>query len=132
MYFTGCDYYSQNDQLFDENLLAMKPFDCESVSLKLEESFAFQQSISKRRAVKWWNDLYKYIRKLKVATQVCGVDIMDFETFDKNVLPPLKLVRFPQGFSASPMKREKSKKELRKQYSLSITILSIDQPRRNL
>lgn len=130
----GCDYYSQNLNFLDNNNVlaataAIKPFENESVSLKLEETFAFQQSIAKARAKKWWNDLFKHIKQLQVATKLCGVDLANLEMFDKNVFPPLKLIRFPQGFSASPLKRERSKKELRQQYSLSITILSIDQPR---
>lgn len=131
LFESGCDYYSQNYHLLDDNVLAIKQFESESVSLKLEESFAFQQAIAKRRASKWWSDLYKHIRQLKVASKLCGVDMTNLEMFDRNFFPPLKLVRFPQGFIASPLKREreKCKKEIRKQYSLSITILSIDQPR---
>lgn len=54
---------------------------------------------------------------------------MDPEMFDKSVFPPLKIARFPQGFVAPPLKRDKSAKDYRKQYSLSVTILDIDQPK---
>lgn len=111
---SGCDYYSQNDDLLSENIPS-----------SVEGNFAFQQS--KRRALKWWNDLYKHLKQLKVVAKVSGVDL-DPEMFGSSIFPPLKIVRFPQGFVAPPLKREKTK-DYRKQYSLSVTILDIDQPK---
>lgn len=61
---------------------------------------------------------------------------MNPEMFDKNIFPPLKIIRFPKGFVAPQrtsnrtLMREKSDKEFqRKQYSLSVTILDIDHPK---
>lgn len=124
-----CDYYSQNYYFLPEKFVAIKQFD-DTISLRFEDNFSFQQAVTKRRAEKWWNDLFKYLRRIRMISNMGGKEL-DIETIDKNVMAPLKLVRFPRGYVAPPIKKKPSK-ELRQQYSLSITILDIDKPFKNL
>jgi hypothetical protein len=49
------------------------------------------------------------------------------KVFDRSIIPPLKLVRFPRGYVAPPIKR-KITKGIRQQYSLSIAVVDIDRP----
>lgn len=120
-----CDYYSQNYYFLSDNFVAIKQFD-DTISLRFEENLTFQQTVTKRRAEKWWGDLLKYMKKVKMISDVSGIEF-SVETFDKSLLPPFKLVRFPRGYVAPPIKR-KANKEIRQQYSLSVTILDIDHP----
>jgi hypothetical protein len=120
-----CDYYSQNYYFLSDKFVTIKQFD-DTLSLRYEENCSFQQAITRRRAEKWWRDLFKYLKRLKLLADMSGLDEMSLELFDKNVVPPLKLIRFPRGYIAPPVKR-KATKEIRQQYSLSITILDIDQ-----
>ncbi|CAG9806104.1 unnamed protein product [Chironomus riparius] len=121
-----CDYYSQNYYFLSDKFVAVKQFD-DTISLRFEEQSTFQEAITKRRAEKWWDDLLKHIKQIKILSEVSGVEI-NFDSLDKSLVPPLKLTRFPQGYIAPPPKKKVSK-EIRQQYSLSITILDIDQPK---
>ena len=118
-----CDYYSQNYYFLSDKFVAIKQFD-DTISLRFEENLTFQQTITKRRAEKWWSDLLKHLKKLKTVADMSGTKFC-IEVFDKSGIPPLKLVRFPRGYVAPPVKR-KVTKGIRQQYSLSITILDID------
>lgn len=120
-----CDYYSQNYYFLSDKFVAIKQFD-DTISLRFEENLSFQQSITRRRAEKWWSELLKHIKKLKMVADLSGSEF-SIEVFDKSTIPPLKLVRFPRGYIAPPIKR-KTSKGIRQQYSLSITILDIDHP----
>lgn len=120
-----CDYYSQNYYFLSDKFVAIKQFD-DTISLRFEENLAFQQTITKRRAEKWWRDLWKHLKKLKTVADMSGTEF-SIEVFDKSGIPPFKLIRFPRGYIAPPVKR-KITKEIRQQYSLSITILDIDHP----
>lgn len=124
-----CDYYSQNYYFLSDKFVAIKQFD-DTISLRFEENLAFQQSITRRRAEKWWSELLKHIKKLKMVADLSGSEF-SIEVFDKSTIPPLKLVRFPRGYVAPPIKR-KTSKGIRQQYSLSITILDIDHPVRKM
>lgn len=119
-----CDYYSQNYYFLSDKFVAIKQFD-DTISLRFEEN-AFQQTVTKRRAQKWWGDLIKYLKQMKMVADLSGTDF-SIEVFDKSVIPPLKLIRFPRGYVAPPIKR-KVIKGIRQQYSLSIAILDIDHP----
>lgn len=121
-----CDYYSQNYYFLSDKFVAVKQFD-DTISLRFEEQSTFQEAITKRRAEKWWDDLLKHIKQIRILSEVSGVEI-NFDSLDKSLVPPLKLTRFPQGYIAPPPKKKVSK-EIRQQYSLSITILDIDQPK---
>lgn len=121
-----CDYYSQNYYFLTDKFVAVKQFD-DTISFKFEEQSTFQEAISKRRAEKWWSDLLKHIKQIRILSNVSGVEI-NYEALDKSIVPPLKLTRFPQGYVAPPL-RKKVAKEVRQQYSLSVTILDIDQTR---
>lgn len=120
-----CDYYSQNYYFLSDKFVAVKQFD-DTISLRFEEQSTFQEAITKRRALKWWDDLLKHIKQIKILSEVSGVEI-DFDAIDKSIVPPLKLSRFPQGYIAPPPPKRKATREVRQQYSLSITILDIDQ-----
>lgn len=119
-----CDYYSQNYYFLSDKFVTIKQFD-DTLSLRFEET-TFRPEITKRRAEKWWNDLIKHIKQLRLITSMAGTEF-DLEIIDRAVIPPLKLVRFPRGFIAPPMKR-KITKGIRQQYSLSIVIVDIDYP----
>lgn len=123
-----CDYYSQNYYFLPDKFVTVQQFD-DTLSLRFEEN-SFQQSVTKRRAEKWWSDLLKYLKRMKVVADMSGTEF-SIEVFDKNIMPPLKLVRFPRGYIAPPIKR-KITKGIRQQYSLSITILDIDHPVRKM
>ena len=124
-----CDYYSQNYYFLSDKFVAIKQFD-DTISLRFEENLGFQQSVTKRRAEKWWSDLIKHLKRLKLVADMSG-SVLNIETIDRNLIPPLKLVRFPRGYVAPPVKK-KALKGLRQQYSLSITILDIDHPVRKM
>lgn len=124
-----CDYYSQNYYFLPDKFVAIKQFD-DTLSLRIEDGLPFQQAVNKRRAEKWWSDLMKHLKRLKVVAVMSGTEF-SIEVFDKDIIPPLKLARFPRGYVAPPMKRKISK-GIRQQYSLSITILDIDHPVRRL
>lgn len=125
-----CDYYSQNYYFLSDKFVAIKQFD-DTISLRFEENLVtFQQTITKRRAEKWWSDLLKHLKKLRTVADLSGTQF-SIEVFDKSGIPPLKLVRFPRGYVAPPIKR-KTTKGIRQQYSLSITILDIDHPVRKM
>lgn len=124
-----CDYYSQNYYFLSDKFIAIQQFD-DTISLRFEENQNFQQSVTRRRAEKWWSDLVKYLKKVKMISAVSGIEF-SVETFDKSLIPPFKLVRFPRGYVAPPIKR-KVNKEMRQQYSLSITILDIDHPAKKM
>lgn len=123
-----CDYYSQNYYFLPDKFVAIKQFD-DTLSLRIEDDMPFQQAVNKRRAEKWWNDLMKHLKRLKVVALMSGTEF-SIEVFDKDIIPPLKLARFPRGYVAPPIKRRISKG--RQEYSLSITILDIDHPVRRL
>lgn len=120
-----CDYYSQNYYFLSDKFVAIKQFD-DTISLRFEDNLSFQQTVTRRRAEKWWGDLVKYLKKLKMISAISGIEF-SVESYDKSLMPPLKLVRFPRGYVAPPIKR-KVNKEIRQQYSLSVTILDIDRP----
>ena len=121
-----CDYYSQNYYLLSDNFVTIKQYD-ETISLRFKENLNFTQAITRRRAQKWWIDLLKYIKRLLVFHNISDVKTaFEVELIDKNKFPPLKLIRFPRGYIAPCIK--KKPKELRSQYSVSITILDITQP----
>jgi hypothetical protein len=120
-----CDYYSQNYYFLPDKFVAIKQFD-DTLSLRFEEEATFQASVTKRRAEKWWNDLIKYIKRLQLISAMSGKEF-SLEVIDRSVIPPLKLVRFPRGYLAPPIKR-KMTKGIRQQYSLSIAIVDIDYP----
>lgn len=123
-----CDYYSQNYYFLSDKFVTVQQFD-DTLSLRFEEN-SFQQSVTKRRAEKWWSDLLKHLKRMKMVADMSGSEF-SIEVFDKNVMPPLKLVRFPRGYIAPPVKR-KITKGIRQQYSLSVTILDIDHPVRKM
>lgn len=120
-----CDYYSQNYYFMTDKFVAIKQFD-DTISLRFDETTTFQQSITRRRAQKWWSELIKHLKQLKVVASMSGTEF-SVEFFDKNVVPPLKLARFPRGYFAPPIKR-KTIKGIRQQYSLSVTVVDIDNP----
>lgn len=120
-----CDYYSQNYYFLPDKFVAIKQFD-DTLSLRFEEEATFQATVTKRRAEKWWNDLNKYIKRLQLISAMSGTEF-SLDIIDKSVIPPLKLVRFPRGYIAPPVKR-KLTKGIRQQYSLSIAIVDIDYP----
>lgn len=120
-----CDYYSQNYYFLSDKFVAIKQFD-DTLSLRFEEDATFQASITKRRAEKWWNDLIKYIKRLQLISAMSGSQF-SLDVFDRSIIPPLKLVRFPRGYIAPPIKR-KVTKDIRQQYSLSLAVVDIDRP----
>lgn len=124
-----CDYYSQNYYFMSDKFVAIKQFD-DTISLRFDDNAAFQQSITRRRAQKWWSDLIKHLKQLKLVANMSGTEF-SVEFFDKNVVPPLKLVRFPRGYVAPPIKR-KVVKGIRQQYSLSIAVVDIGHPVRKM
>jgi hypothetical protein len=124
-----CDYYSQNYYFFSDKFVAVQQFDGDTISLRFEENLPFQEVTTKRRAEKWWSDLFKHLKRIKILTELSGIE-MNIEAIDKSIFQPLKLVRFPRGYVAPPIKR-KVTKEARQQYSLSIIILDIDKPVKN-
>lgn len=124
-----CDYYSQNYYFMSDKFITVKQFD-DTLSLRFEENCAFQQSITRRRAEKWWSDLIKYVKRLKMVAELSGSEF-NIEVVDKTIIPPLKLVRFPRGYVAPPIQR-KVTKGLRQQYSLSIAIVDIGHPVRKM
>lgn len=123
-----CDYYSQNYYFLPDKFVAIKQFD-DTLSLRIEDEMPFQQAVNRRRAEKWWSDLMKHLKRLKVVAVMSGTEF-GIEVFDKDIIPPLKLARFPRGYIAPPIKRRISKG--REEYSLSITVLDIDHPVRRL
>lgn len=125
-----CDYYSQNYYFLSDKFVAIKQFD-DTISLRFDEHAAFQQAARRRRAEKWWSELLKHMKQLKLAANLAGTEF-SLEMVDKNKCEPLKLARFPQGYAAPPLKRKSDKRGVRQQYTLSITLLDIDHPARKM
>lgn len=120
-----CDFYSQNYYFLPDKFVAIKQFD-DTLSLRFEEEVTFQACVTKRRAEKWWNDLVRYIKRLQLVSAMSGTEF-SLDYIDRSVIAPLKLVRFPRGYIAPPVKLKKTK-EVRQKYSMSIAVVDIDYP----
>jgi hypothetical protein len=125
-----CDYYSQNYYFLSDKFVTIKQFD-DTLTFRFEEDIPpFQESLTHRRAEKWWKEMLKYLKQLQMVSKLAGTKLnLDLDE-KRNVIPPLKLARFPLGYVAPPHKRKQFKDFTRQQYSLSIIILDIDQPTR--
>lgn len=126
-----CDYYSQNYYFLSDKFVTIKQFD-DTLTFRFEDSAEippFQEAFTHRRAENWWKELMRYLKQVQTVSKLAGTELsLDTMHDKKSAIPPLKLVRFPLGYTANPIVKSKSaNKDLRQKYSLSIIILDIDQ-----
>lgn len=126
-----CDYYSQNYYFLADKFVTIKQFD-DTLTLRFGDNGElppFQESLTRRRAENWWKELMRYLKQVQMVSKLAGTELsLDNIGEKKSAIPPLKLVRFPRGYTANPVVKSKPSKDHRRQeYSLSIIILDIDQ-----
>jgi hypothetical protein len=114
-----CDYYSQNYYFLSDKFVTIKQFD-DTLTFRFEEEIPpFQESLTHRRAEKWWKEMLKYLKQLQMISRLAGTKFNP-EIGEKSVIPPLKLARFPLGYVAPPIKRKQLKDHSQSYFSTLI------------
>lgn len=112
-----------NQYFMSDKCVTLSQFD-EAFSLRFEDTNYYPV---KRRAFKWWIDTLSYLRRLKYLDLTGVISFDKVDNFDKSVIPPLKLLRFPRGYLAPKIKGRNKPLEKRVVYTMSVAYLNIQE-----